>query len=277
VLVLATALSLIGALLSGVNLGADGVLPKFLMWIGVVAAYGAFWVALAVAVNALGRGSSTNALTLAGLWLGFVLLIPSLLNVAIKAAHPVPSRVDMIQAMRVASDDVTAQRSKLMARYLEDHPELVGASADTMAQLAIRNVVMMEETERRVKPVLQRFDEQLFRQQTLVDQYRYLSPAILTQAALYDLAGTNTFRYKHFLTLIDQFHRDWRGYFFPFMVKTAQLTGGDIDAMPRFEFREESNSAVLSRAAVALLGLIALTTVVALVATRMLSRYPIVG
>ncbi len=277
VLVLATVLSFVGALLSGVNLGAEGVLPKFLMWIGVVAAYGAFWFALAVAVNALGRGSSTNALTLAGLWLTFVLLIPSLLNVAIKAAHPVPSRVDMIQAMRVASDEVTAQRSKLMARYLEDHPELVGASSDTVAQLAIRNVAMMEETERRVQPVLKRFDEQLIRQQGLVDQYRYLSPAILTQAALYDLAGTNTFRYKHFLTLIDRFHRDWRAHFSPFMLKSAKLTGNDIDSLPRFRFREESSSAVISRSAVALFGLIGLTLVVTLVAARMLSRYPIVG
>jgi len=100
VLALATLLSFAGALLSGVNLAAEGVLPRLALWVAVVAAYGAFWFALAVLVNAMGRGSSTNALTLAGLWLVFVLLIPSLLNVGTKAAHPVPSRVEMIQAMR---------------------------------------------------------------------------------------------------------------------------------------------------------------------------------
>jgi ABC-2 type transport system permease protein len=130
-------MSLVGVLLSGVDLGAEGVVTRFLMWTGVVAAYGAFWFALAVGVNALGKSSAANALALAGMWLGFVLVIPSLLNVVVKTIHPVPSRVDMIQAMRVASDDVTQQRSKLMAKYLEDHPELVGASQDSMAD-AIR-------------------------------------------------------------------------------------------------------------------------------------------
>jgi ABC-2 type transport system permease protein len=214
---------------------------------------------------------------LAGCWLAFVLLIPSLLNVAIKSAHPVPSRVEMIQAMRAASDEITAQRSKLMARYLEDHPELAGASSDTMAQLAIRNVAMMEETERRVQPVLERFDRQLALQQNLVDRYRFLSPAILTQAALYDLAGSNTFRYKHFLGLVDGFHRQWRNYFFPLMLKGVKLSESDIAEMPRFRFQEEASSTVVTRVSSALAGLVILTAIIMVAAARMLGHYPITG
>jgi ABC-2 type transport system permease protein len=277
VLVLATLLSIAGGLLSGVDLRAEGVLPRLAVWIAVVAAYGAFWFTLSVAVNALGRGSSTNALTLAGCWLAFVLLIPSLLNVAIKTAHPVPSRVEMIQAMRAASDEIFAQRSKLMARYLEDHPELTGASSDTMAKLALRNVAMMEETERRVQPVLDRFDRQLTLQQNLVDRYRFLSPAILTQAALYDLAGSNTFRYKHFLELVDDFHRQWRNYFFPLMLKGVNLSESDIARMPRFQFQEEASSTVLTRVSSALVGLVVLTAIILVAAARMLGHYPIAG
>ncbi|MBL8233075.1 MAG: DUF3526 domain-containing protein [Bryobacterales bacterium] len=277
VVALATVLSIGGALASGVSFAADGVWIRMAMWIAVVAAYGAFWFLLAVAVNALGRGSSANAVMLAGCWLAFVLLIPSLLNVAIKTAHPVPSRVEMIQAMRTASDEITAQRSKLMAKYLEDHPELAGAPDDTMAQLAIRNVVMMEETERRVQPVLDRFDRQLMLQQQLVDRYRFFSPAILTQSALYDLAGTNSFRYKHFLGLVDTFHKQWREYFFPLMVKKVMLSEGDLEAMPRFAFMEEPAAAVLGRASAGLAGLLALSALVLLVALRLLRGYPIAG
>lgn len=275
VLALAAGLSVAGALLSGVNLASEGVLPRLAMWMAVVACYGAFWFAIAVAVNARGLASATNAMALSALWLVFVLLIPAMLNVITKAAYPAPSRVEMIQSMRAASDEITAQRSKLMARYLEDHPELVGASEDTMAQLAIRNVAMMEEVEKRVQPVLDRFDRQLMLQQSLVDRYRYLSPAILTQAALYDLAGTSAIRYRHFVSQVDQLHQTWRAYFSPLMIRKVSLTESDISKFPRFRFAEEPTAAVLSRSGIALAGLLAITVITGLIAARLLRSYPV--
>jgi hypothetical protein len=87
----------------------------------------------------------------------------------------------MIQAMRRASDEVVAQRSRVMAQFLEDHPELAPASSgDANAQYAIRVVAITEELERRVQPVLAAFDDQVSLQQELADRYRFLSPAVLT-------------------------------------------------------------------------------------------------
>src|SRR4051812_45150974 len=57
---------------------------------------------------------------------------------------------------------------------------------------------MTDELDRRTQPVLQRFDEQLHKQQALADSYRFLSRAVLTQSALYGRAGTDTSRYEHF-------------------------------------------------------------------------------
>ncbi|HYZ85862.1 MAG TPA: DUF3526 domain-containing protein, partial [Bryobacteraceae bacterium] len=248
VLSLGAALSLTGALLSGINLTDEGTIMRLLLWIAVVTAYAAFWFGVAVAVNALGRSSATNALALSGLWLAFVLLIPALLNVSVKTLHPVPSRVEMIQAMRRASDEVTAERSKLMAQFLEDHPELApAANADTNAQYAIRVVSMTEELERRIQPVLTSFDDQISRQQQLVDRYRFISPAVLTQAALYDLAGTGVGRYKHFLKLAGEYHQQWQAHIQPKMVQTVKLTTANIDELPRWEWREESTASVLGR------------------------------
>jgi ABC-2 type transport system permease protein len=55
VLALAVGFSLAGFLLSGASLGAEGALVRLLLWVAVVAGYGAFWFALAVAVNARRR------------------------------------------------------------------------------------------------------------------------------------------------------------------------------------------------------------------------------
>ena len=277
VISVATAISIAAALFSGVNLAAEGALPRFLLWIVAVAAYGAFWFALAVAVNALGRGSSTNAVALAGMWLVFVLLVPALLNVAVKAVHPVPSRVEMIQAMREAGDDVTRTRSKLLAKYLEDHPELVPATKDSAQEFAVRSVAIMEEMERRVQPVLARFETQLAQQQDLVDHYRFLSPAVLMQSALYDLAGTNVFRYKHFAQLTQEFHREWSDHFSPLVARSVKLTPASIDAMPKFAYREEAFPDVLARVGISLAGLLGLAAIAAFAAIRGMRNYPMVG
>jgi ABC-2 type transport system permease protein len=277
VLVIGTVLSVASSLLTGVDFSAEGALQRLIVWVAIVTAYAAFWFVLAVAVNALGRSSATNALALSGLWLAFVLLIPSLLNVAVKAIHPVPSRVEMIQAMRIASDQAVAKRSQLMARFLEDHPELSGASEDTATQAAIRSVALTEDVERRIQPVLAAFDEQAGRQQQMVERYRFLSPAILTQAALYDLAGTNVHRYRHFLNLANQYHREWQNHIQPLMLRSVKLEPAQIDSLPVWKFREEPTSNVLARVGVNLGGLVIASMVVAVFARYALRRYPIAG
>lgn len=275
-LIAATALSLAGAFLSGVDLTAGGALPRFGLWTLAVAAYGAFWFALAAAVNAAGRSSAANAVILAGLWLGFVLLIPAVLNVTVKALHPVPSRVEMIQAMRAASEEITRQRSQVMARYFEDHPEFSGRQ-DNLDQFALRTVVLNDELNRRLEPVLAGFDRQLAGQQALVDRYRFLSPAILTQSALYDLAGTGVFRYMHFRRLAEEFHQDWRGHFEPLVMKGAKLTTADIGRLPSFHWREEPFAEVAARVSGALAGLLFLNLLAAAVSLHALRRYSVVG
>lgn len=278
ILTLGAVLSVAGALLSGIDLTAPGAVPRLLLWMAVVAAYSIFWFGLAVFINAMGRNSATNALALSGLWLVFVLLIPSLLNVGIKTAHPVPSRVEMIQAMRHASDAVTAERSRLMAQFLEDHPELApSASADTNAQFAVRSVAMTEELERRVQPVLDEFDKRVTRQQQMADQYRFLSPAILTQAALYDLAGTGVHRYKHFLNLATNYHQQWQGHIQPKMMQTVKLSTASIDELPRWNWQEENTADVLTRAGTHAAALAMTAALVIALGIFALRRFPVVG
>src|SRR5687767_2824985 len=99
---------------------------------------------------------------LAGVWLVLVVLIPSMLNMIATTAYPVPSRVEMIQAMRVASDEANEQGSKLLAKYYEDHPELAsGDATQAMNDFNIVRVAVGAEIERTVGPVLDRYREQL--------------------------------------------------------------------------------------------------------------------
>ena len=116
-LALLTVLALVGLVVTGADLTEPSAALRFMLWIAGVGVYGAFWFATAVFVGSLGRGSATNAMTLAGLWLGLVLIVPASLNLGAAVLYPVPSRVEMVQAVREASDAATAEGSRLLAKY----------------------------------------------------------------------------------------------------------------------------------------------------------------
>jgi ABC-2 type transport system permease protein len=248
-------LALVAALVVGVDLAASGALPQLGFWIVGVMLYGLFWFAIAVAVTALGKPSATNAMVLAGVWLVLVVLIPSALSMTATTMHPVPSRVEMIQAMRVASDDATAEGSTLLARYYEDHPELAtGDTQQAMNDFNMVRVAVGAEVERRVRPVLARYAERLAAQQRVVERARFLSPAVLMQDALNDIAGTGAARHREFMRQVEDYHERWRAYFVRLIFQRARLA--DYSNLPRFTYEEESLMAVAHRVMVDFAGLV---------------------
>ncbi len=279
VLALAASLSIAGVAIGGADLGAPDAPLRLLLWVVTAALYGGFWFALAIAVNTLGRGSATNAIALAGCWLLFLIVIPSVLNVAVKAAHPVPSRVELIQAIRAAGEDSTRQGSQLLARYLEDHPELAPPESKpgTPPDFSYLQVALNDAIEKKVQPVLETFERQLAHQRQLVDRFRYLSPAIVAQSAFDDLAGSSGHRYMHFLAQVDTYHRRWRQFFIPRILKKQPLSAGDLDHLPIFIYKEEETYAVVSRLSFDLFGLAFAFAAISILALRKLRSYPVAG
>jgi ABC-2 type transport system permease protein len=266
----------LAVILGGADLGAAGALARLLMWVSAVTLYGLFWFAVAVVVAALGKTSAANAMVLAGIWLVLVVLVPSALSMTVTTTYPVPSRVEMIQAMRVASDEANAEGSKLLARYYEDHPELAtGDAQQAMNDFNLVRVAVGAEVERRVRPVLDRYTQQLSAQQRLVERARFLSPAILMQDAMNDIAGTGTARHREFVRQVEAYHERWREYFVRLVFQKLRLQ--DYSAIPRFAFQEESTGAVGRRVAVSLAGLAIPALGIGAVAFVRLRRYPVVG
>jgi ABC-2 type transport system permease protein len=268
-------LALVAALVVGVDVRASGVL-RLGLWIAAVTLYGFFWFAAAVAVAALGKPSATNAMVLAGVWLVLVVLIPSVLSMTATTLYPVPSRVQMIQAMRVASDEANAEGSTLLARYYEDHPELAtGDAQQAMNDFNMVRVAVGAEVERRVRPVLDRYTEQLSAQQQIVGRARFLSPAVLMQDVLNDIAGTGTARHREFMQQVESFHARWREHFVRLVFQRARLN--DFSDIPRFVFAEETSATVAGRVAVSMLGLLAPAVILIVSGLQYLRRYPVVG
>lgn len=277
VLALAVGLPILGALLAGIDLTSPGTPARLALFAVVVAVYGLFWFALAVAVNALGSGSAANATILAAVWLLLVVILPSALNITANLLHPLPSRVEMIGLQREASNEAASRRSELLARYFEDHPEMARAVDVDTTNVAARSWASQQEVNRRMREVLARHDARLAAQRDLVRGYRFFSPAVLALEALNDIAGTGDARFTHFRAEVARFADEWKAFFVPRILSGTQVTAADVPSLPAFVWHEEPARAAVARVLGSLLALIVLLAIVGAWGGLSVRRYRVVA
>jgi len=245
---LTAAFTLAGALAAGVDLRAPGAATDLAAFFGVTAIYGLFWFALALLINSRGLASATNAMVLSGVWLTLTLVIPSGVGLLASTLHPVPSRVEMIQAVREATQETSSQGAQLLGAYFADHPEMAPEGEIDTADYASRRLMIDAEVERQVSPVTARFEERIAGQQAIVEKLKYLSPAVLVQEALNDLAGTSYARFADFQAQVEAFAVAWKAHFTPQILKKTVFTPDALDALPRFAYQPQPAPEVARRA-----------------------------
>jgi ABC-2 type transport system permease protein len=131
---LAARLLLLAGLILVTTLAAFSLLPSdawrgVLPWLGTSWLYAAFWIAVTLFLSS--RLSSSGAwVSAAALYLILAVLVPGLSCALSEVWDPPPSRARFIEAARDASIEQTRQGSALLARYYEDHPELVPESGE---------------------------------------------------------------------------------------------------------------------------------------------------
>lgn len=234
VIIAATGLAL-GAGHGSINTARD--VAEATMLLGLVTGWAAVWFAASIAVNAFGRTAAGNALALIGVWLLTVVVAPGLVRVVVEAVHPPPSRVAAATLAREAGREV----SEKLATSEGQHG---GAAAVNAGERAAEET---EELVRRVAPVLEGFDQQLDRQQALVDTLRFVSPAIVVSEGLVELAGAGVSRRSAFIAQCRAYQSDLRTWFATQARAGDTLASGAIAAMPRFTWREPDAALTAAR------------------------------
>lgn len=209
---------------------------------GIVALYSLFWFALAAAVNALGRSSAFNALLLVAAWVLLVLVLPVLLNLAVQAASPAPSRIELATQTRLITIQGLNRYNRLLSadyRYVAEPDVLL--PKDGKIEVAPRrraHYLIGRDTDREIEALLARFDAQLAGQQALVDRWSWLSPAIVANEAFATLAGNGSGRYLHFKQSVARFHGQWKAFFEPRLLAGTAISEDDLQRLPRFAWAE---------------------------------------
>lgn len=275
---MAAGISLVGLVLSNPDIVAAGQFWRIGMLGAVLVLYGAFWFGLAVVVNAFGKKSSTNAFVMLASWIALVLIVPAALNLLAKSLYPLPSRIELVQALRKASDQAIADsgfkrpyRPDLLRKGEEAAFE--GTNFDFYSKL----LPLEQEGERRVFPLFDNFNAQRRAQQELTSQFKYLSPAAVAQLALIELANHSSDNFNDFNAQVERYHQSWRDFFLPKVMANELLTREEMRNLPRFVYVPEPDDVVVARLLRDVAGLSVLTALTLLGGFLRLRRYPAVG
>lgn len=271
-------ISLAGLLAAGVKPANLKTLVGLFCWAALVAGYGLFWLALAMLVNLRNHSSAKNALTLAGAWLVFVFVIPSLLGSLAAVLYPVPPRAELIIADRDAEPNLARDGQQALAAFFSSHPELQPkAPTIDINESRRRLLAVFLQNNRRFEPIARRYEDQLIRQQILINRLRLLSPAIGMQEALNLVAGTGLARIHDFRAQVWQWVEAQRSFFVPKIMRGEKLTPADYDTLPRFRFQQESSGRRLGRLSAIALAFLLPSALLILLVRRRLRRYSVAG
>lgn len=240
----------LAALLSGAVAADAAGWAALGQWALLLLAWSLFWGAVSALICAFCHSRMTAAFAGFGAWVGLTILLPALLVAAVNAAAPLPSRERYVEAMRDAGDQLLAQRTQMLARFYDGHPQWrPGKTAFDKVSSSVARIPRMLELERMLAPVEQTFDAARARREALFAQWLWLSPASLASERFAALSGNDAGRHRLFERELKAHHGALREFFHARIQQAALLDEQSacaqtceagygftaFDAVPRFE------------------------------------------
>jgi ABC-2 type transport system permease protein len=221
--------------------------------LAMVSVYLLFWASLAAVVDRYLVSAVASAGPLFTAWLLIVVLIPLVAHQTAAWLRPIPTRAEVIHAIRTAPERVSiADQREIVAAFLARHPDY--PRPDTLAPLGrmyLEGAARNEARDQIIADAEQRIRDAGARQQQLVDALSMLSPAALLQRGLMGLAGTDRERYARFLRLKESYDAEYLRFFNPrkFDLPQSPFHAADYDRIPTMRYADEPLLSVLRRIA----------------------------
>jgi ABC-2 type transport system permease protein len=203
-----------------------------------------------------------NAVILGVIWLVFAVVSPAVLNGILMAAYPIPPRAEWIDSLRAAEQNSRFQQETLSATQQREAVEKLIAQNPNMEQnassytgMALNRALALAATIRTARdldPARDRFEGPKRAQGRLLSWLRFLSPSVLLQGTLYDLAGAGGARYEEFQAQTRVFQSEVENWAWDRRLRQVQMTPEQYASIPRFHFVEETVGTAARRAVVPL-------------------------
>ncbi|WP_299553684.1 ABC transporter permease subunit [Seonamhaeicola sp.] len=223
----------ISFLISGINLFQI----QFISLTGLILVYMLFWFSLSFFINLVGGSSAKNAAYLIGLWVFFVLLVPSSINQIANSTYPTPSRNNLVNTMRTLKVAVSKKQDTVLDHFLRHHPELVAKRGSEDYGFWHKYMASMDMVAVEIDSLFSLYDEQLKGQQDYVNKWIWLSPSLVINKEMNRISGNSTADYQNFKNQALSFSRHWRNHLIFMLYSQLPFTTKDYDTLPKFTYK----------------------------------------
>jgi ABC-2 type transport system permease protein len=248
------------------------LLLRLFGWSALIALYGAFWFFVCVLIESFGRSSAYNAIAASAVWLFLAVLSPVIISFAAENLFPVPSRTAITQEIRKIEREINDESN--FVRFQETlFSELDVRPVERVAnerKAVLNDYAGRGELNRRIIEMETDLRASLDKRQVFVRIASFLSPPLLVQHLLNDLAGTNAERFQRFSASVGEFHQEWFAFFAKRFLNDEKISYADIQGFPQMEWNEDGFWNVLKNRSGEIIGLLAVTILAAFLSFRML-------
>ncbi len=228
--------------LSGVGFWVNEVplapAATLLGWLAVAALYVGFWYGWVYAVAALARSSAFNALALLGLWLLFILLVPSALNVGLGQRQTDPESLGQVSLGRGNDNPWYWPLPRLQAAFYRQAPQFSGPRfvpvRDTSELRFLAYIVLSEHRKNALGAAQAREQAALYRQ-TL--RFNPLNPAFTALTACNQLAQTELPNHQAFVRAVLAYQEQRRNFSFAYDLSGKPFGRAQLGQFPRFDYQ----------------------------------------
>lgn len=197
---LVAVLVLILCLIGGFRTGAiEGSFDRWISFSGISLGYTFLWGILFAAVLSAGTGSSTAALWMVGLWIGFCVIIPAAVRQIVSSQMPTLYASEMTSVLRAERYEILlGDIENYRGPFYEARPQLSPPSETPTRAIVsdmdrlIRQAAFLSE----VDEVIQGLAKSEVRREAAVARFGGVNPAYVFQRALCVLAGTESVSYR---------------------------------------------------------------------------------
>lgn len=208
------------------------------VWMACASAYALFWIGVSLWVSTRFRRSMNVALAAIGLWVGVVLLVPSIVQFTAQALYPTPSRVEYLSEARTAQATARRDIEKRAEVYMAEHEVEIGEGTEKVPGYFRSYFIANAHINAQTAPLVQAREQQRLFQATLANRMEFLAPSMLASRVLAQAAGTGNERASDYRAQVREHLAKLHQAIGPATVAKRRLTLDQANAIPDFHFRE---------------------------------------
>lgn len=186
--------------------------------------YMSFWFAVALLIVSFFKSSSTNAISLLGIWLLLTLLLPAAVNNYITRKYPVPESLSTMLKQRDGYHKKwDLPQDSTLGLFYKEYPEYATYKWTQEGVSWIWYYAMQHLGDAEARSDKELFMQKLYQREDLSNDFSKLIPTLYTQLYNSDLAQSSLSNHLQFLDSTTHFHERLRKYFYPKIFTAAPV------------------------------------------------------